>query len=110
MDGKTIDAFWWVATTHDRDLVNMELFNVTVNGVKVPVLKNTQVIKAFSRLLKFQGVAAANATSLQLLPQAKPRDTGCACQEQRGRAAGSRSAMHNSPKHAPVLDPQQALP
>ena len=76
VDGMTIAAFWWVATTSDTDLVNMELAHVTVSGgMKVPVLKNTQLIKPFSKLWKFQA-AAAKTTSLELLPQAKPETEG----------------------------------
>ena len=70
VDDMTIVAFWWVATTPDKALANMRLEHVTVNGgMKVPVLKNTQVIKPFSKLLKFQAAAAAMSTSLQLLPE-----------------------------------------
>ena len=70
VDDMTIVAFWWVATTPDKALANMRLEHVTVSGgMKVPVLKNTQVIKPFSKLLKFQAAAAAMSTSLQLLPE-----------------------------------------
>ena len=65
-----IVAFWWVATTPDKALANMRLEHVTVSGgMKVPVLRNTQSIKPFSKLLKFQAAAAAMSTSLQLLPE-----------------------------------------
>lgn len=77
VDGMTMVAIWWVATALDKGQASMALAHVIVSGgVQVPVLKNTRVIKPFSRLLKCQAVVVAKTTSLQLRPQAKPDTQG----------------------------------
>ena len=45
-----VAAFWWVASTHDKKLVNMTLEHVTQNGVTLPVLTNHKEIKPSSKL------------------------------------------------------------
>ena len=58
-------AFWWVSVTPNKELVNMELRDSEVNGVLVPVLRNTKMVPPFTRLYKFQPSAPFKSSSLQ---------------------------------------------
>jgi hypothetical protein len=67
-------AFWWVAGTSDNDLVNMEVHESSVDGIKIPTLRNNRVLKPFTKLYKFQPLAPVKTSSLKIEPAAKPAD------------------------------------
>ena len=60
-----IAAYWWIDTTGDRKLANMEISYEEKNGVTVPVMTNTIEIPPFTSLRRYvkpqakaQGIAA----------------------------------------------------
>jgi hypothetical protein len=69
MESVMMAAFWWVGTTNDKEFANMELQQMTANGMKIPIMKNCQVIKPFTRLMKFSPLAAAPISTLKAVPQ-----------------------------------------
>ena len=58
--------FWWVGTTSNKDDANMEMYHMSVNGLQIPTLRNTQALKQFTRLLKFQEAPVPKSSSLQI--------------------------------------------
>ena len=64
-------AFWWVATTSDKDDANMEMHQISVNGCKIPIMKNSKAIPPCTKLRKFQAApAVVKASSLTIVPTA----------------------------------------
>ena len=70
----TMAAFWWVAGTSNKDLVNMVVHESVVDGMKIPTLRNNRMILPFTKLYKFQPVAPAKTSSLKIVrePAEKP--------------------------------------
>jgi hypothetical protein len=73
----TMAAFWWVAGTSNKDLVNMVVHESVVDGMKIPTLKNNRMILPFTKLYKFQPVAPAKTSSLKIVrePTEKPTES-----------------------------------
>ena len=71
--------FWWVGTTSNKDDANMEMHHMSVEGLKIPTMRNNQALKPFTRLFKFQEAPAPKSSSLQIgkadtdKPAKKPR-------------------------------------
>ena len=65
-----IGAFWWVATTSDKDDANMEMHQMSVNGCKIPIMKNSKAIPPVTKLRKFQAThVVVKASSLKIVPK-----------------------------------------
>ena len=58
--------FWWVSTTSNKDVANMEMHHMSVNGLQIPTLRNTQALTQLTRPLKFQEAPAPKSSSLQI--------------------------------------------
>jgi hypothetical protein len=52
-DDSTIAAYWWVETTSDRKLCNMEYSYIEKQGFKIPVLTNSVELPPFTCLKRF---------------------------------------------------------
>ena len=48
-----IAAFWWVGTVNKEEEANMELQELSVMGMKLPIMKNIKAIPPSTRLLKY---------------------------------------------------------
>ena len=64
--------FWWVSTTSKKDDANVEMHHIKVGGLQIPTLRNTEALKQFTRLVKFQEAPAPRSSSLQIAKE----DTG----------------------------------
>ena len=49
-DKSVVAAFWWVSTTTDKKLANMEMTKMIQDGVTVPVLKNSVDLPPWTKL------------------------------------------------------------
>ena len=58
--------FWWVSTTSKKDDANMEMHHMKVGGLQIPTMRNTEALKQFTRLLKFQEAPVPKSSSLQI--------------------------------------------
>eukprot|EP00438_Fugacium_kawagutii_P017151 Skav211194 [mRNA] locus=scaffold2111:13398:15097:+ [translate_table: standard] len=52
--GGHMDPFWWVKTTTDPGLVNMEITMLNQDGISIPCLTNTKAIKVNQHLLQLK--------------------------------------------------------
>ena len=64
-DDSFLAAFWWVGTTPKAKEANMQMTTASVNGLDIPIMKNSKKLAPYTRLLRLQAASPAKATSFK---------------------------------------------
>lgn len=71
--GGHMDPFWWVKSTSDPVLVNMELATMVQDGITIPILQNTKGIKPKDQLLFLKATEEGQGGDQESAPKAKAK-------------------------------------